>query len=165
MRHVVLLVIAFTALISIAFADETTKADRKGDARGGPFDLKSASVVHAGPDRVRHRVTGWSAGGVGPLRLDIATGGGDRPGYFVAKFEGKAGLYAFTRRGSKRIGPARFRKHSKRSYSFTFSVEPMGLPSRYRWRWVVVTPENFGGLDKLPNRGLVRHDLSSGHRD
>ena len=96
-----------------------------------------------------------------PLRLEIGTGGDGRPAYFVARFEGKAGVYAFTRTGSKRIAPARFRRHSRRSYSFTFSVEPMGLPPKYRWRWVVVDPDNPG--DRLPNRGFVTHDISTGH--
>jgi hypothetical protein len=163
MRSLLLLVTAFTAVSCVAFADETTKTDRKGDARGGPFDLKSASVAHAGRDVFRHRVTGWSAGGVGPLRLEVATGGGSRPAYFVAKFEGKAGVYEFTRRGSKRVGPAKLTRHSSRSYSFTFSLEPMGLPDKYRWRWVVVTPDNPGGADRLPNRGFVTHGVDTGH--
>ena len=162
-RTLLLFATALGVMAAIAIADQTTKTDPKGDANGGPFDLKSASVAHAGRDTFRHRVTGWRAGSVGPLRLDIGTGGGGRPGYFVAKFEGKAGIYAFTRRGSKRVGPAKFKRHSNRSYSFTFNVKYMGLPPRYRWRWVVVTPEQFNGADRLPNRGLVTHDVSTGH--
>lgn len=157
----------FTAVLtvtaSLATADETQKSDRRGDHQGGPFDFRSASVAHPGRDVVRHRVTGWKAGGVRPLRLELGDANGGRPGFFVAKFERKAGVYMYTRRGQRRVGPARLRKHTRKSYSFTFSMELLGLPERYGWRWVVVTPDNPGGADKLPNRGFVTHSLATGH--
>lgn len=161
--RLVLAVTALTITAGLALADETTKTDRRGDARGGPFDLKSASVTHTGRDSVRHRVSGWRAGGVKPLQLELVTGGGNRPGYFVAKLDGRAGVYAYTRRGPRRIGPARHRRHTRRSHSFTFNLEHLGLPGRYGWRWVVVTPDSPMGLDRLPNRGFVTHSVATGH--
>ena len=152
--------LALTA--SLAIADETQKSDRRGDHRGGPFDLRSASVGHAGRDVVKHRVTGWSAGSVRPLRLELG-GRSGRPGFFVAKFERRAGLYQYTERGPVRRGPAKLTKHSSKSYSFTLDLAYLGHPEEYGWRWIVSTDAYPAGADKLPNRGYVVHDVSTGH--
>lgn len=170
MRSILCGCAALLALTAVAMADSTTKTDPKGDLQGVPggrggFDFKSASVEHAGRDIYKHRVTSWFSDpeGFPSVRLEIATGGGSRPGYMVAKFEGKAGVYAYTRKGVKRVGPARFKKHSNKSFSFKFSIEPMGLPEVYRWRWVIQSPDVPGFIDKLPNKGLVKHDVATGH--
>ena len=172
MRTVVFFLIASFALASLAFADEQRKTDRKGDLKGVAdesrgFDLKSASVVHVGRDTFRHRVTSWNAGGISTVALEIASEVGSRPSHFVRKPRGKkAGIYMYTRRGAKRVAGARFKKHSRKSFSFTIDMEFAGLPPKYGWRWVIPNPDAFGQyVDRLPNRGLVTHDISAGHDD
>ncbi|HYH59945.1 MAG TPA: hypothetical protein VD790_12110 [Thermoleophilaceae bacterium] len=156
-----LLTLGLAATASLAMADRTQKSDARGDHNGGPFDLRSATVGHAGRDVVKHRVRGWKAGGVKSLRLEIG-GTSGRPSFFVAKLGRKAGMYQYTEEGPKRRGPAKLTKHSKKSYSFKFDMEIFGHPTRYGWRWIVVTPDKPNGADKLPNSGVVTHNLATG---
>ena len=170
MRTLILCLIASLAVAALAFADEQRKTDKRGDLKGVSgdakgFDFRSASVAHAGPDTYRHRVTSWNADakGMPSVVLEIGTGG-SRPSHFVQKPRGKkAGVYMYTRRGAKRVAGAKFKRHSSKSFSLTFNIGFAGLPEEYRWRWVIPNPDTFKPIDKLPNRGMVTHDVSTGH--
>lgn len=150
-------------MTSLAFADTTTKGDKKGDSQRGEYDLKSATVAHVDRDTVRHTVTTYNTSKQGrSLRLDLGTGPG-RPCCYVGRFDGKAGIYQYGRRGPKRIGPAKFKQHAPKKFSYTFDLKPFNYPEKYRWQWAVQVMGEFEPADTLPNRGMVTHNLATGH--
>ena len=157
----------------LAVADETKKGDPQGDTRGlpmqSPFDFRSAWVRHEGTghgagDIMIHKVVSWKRAGYRSVVLDLKTGGDDFYAT-VRKRPGKrAGIYNYY--SGEYIGPARYKKITDRSFSFTFSMEEFGLPDRYAWRWRTLakgsTDVRPRAYDKVPNRGVVRHVLSHG---
>lgn len=147
-------------------ADVTSKTDAKGDTKGSPvqssFDFKSAKVEHAGTghgagDVMIHTVTAHERAGYKSVLLDLKTGEDDFYAYVRKKPHKKAAIYNYYTH--KKIGTAKYKKLSNRSFSFTFSMEEFGLPSQYAWRWRTLAEEDKI-YDKLPNKGIIWHDLS-----
>ena len=150
-------------MASLAFADSTTKSDPKGDSKKGELDFRSATVAHAGRDTFKHTVRTYNTGKTRSLRLDLGSGGGGgRPSHMVARFEGKPGIYEFTNAGPKRVGPATFKQHTTKKFSYTFNLKHLGLPSKYRWQWAIQVKGSFEPADTLPDRAMVVHNVSTG---
>ena len=163
--------VAFLLIGGLAFADEASRSDQRGDTNGQPlqssFDFRSARVRHAGTghgagDVMIHTVVSWKRAGYKSVVLDLKTGGDEFFATVMKKPRKKAAIYNYY--SGKYIGPARYNKISDRSFSFTFSMEEFGLPGRYAWRWRTIAkgstefkPKSY---DKIPNKGVVWHDLS-----
>lgn len=157
----------------MALADETKKSDPRGDTKGAPkqsaFDFRSASVHHGGTgheggDIMVHTVVAWKRAGYKSVVLDLKTGEDRFYATVMKKPRKKAAIYNYY--SGDYIGPAKYKKISDRSFSFTFSSEEFGKPEAYAWRWRAIAegstefkPKSY---DKLPNKGIVWHDLGHG---
>lgn len=172
LRIVAVAVLALS-FAGFALADTTQKSDRKGDTKGEPmqssFDFKSAKVEHAGTghgagDVMIHTVTAWKRAGYKSVVLDLKTGEDEFYATVQKKPRQKAAIYNYY--SGEKIGTAKYTKISGRSFSFTFSMEEFGLPGRYAWRWRTIakgsTDFEQKSYDKVPNKGIIWHDLSHG---
>jgi hypothetical protein len=146
---------------SLAVADITAVTDPRGDARCDERvcpDLKSAVGDHAplDPTTLFHIVTQHNQIQSARIpRLAIDTRGSSAPEYYVAKKEGKTGV--FKARTGRRVGAADLRVNGT-GMSWSFDPSAIGDPSSYRWRVQII---RAGGkrIDSLPNRGYRTHRL------
>ena len=154
--------IAVLAFAGAAIADETLKADAKGDARGGgpmKIDLKAAGASHSS-DRLVHSIDTYGrvpGGSFSPIGLYIDTSSRRGAEYTVQAFP--EGAFVTRSRDGKRTGRASYRKVDGNTVRFRFLPKAIGRPSRYGWK---VSVEGHGDkqMDALPNRGYARHDLT-----
>ena len=145
---------------AVALADVAVRSDPR-ETTTAAFDLRTARTSHGGRDVVVHQVTGYAATArLDRVRLEIDTGGSPAMEVYVRRAGTGAGIYDI-RTNRRRAGATRVR-HSPVSWSLRFSMQFAGLPERYRWRWRVIGPDNRT-FDLLPNRGLVTHNLATGH--
>ena len=160
-------VVAATISATGASADIQTRSDPRGDTKGkevgDAFDFRSARVKHIDTrGTVRQRVTSWVRAGATGVRLELQTD--DRAGvdYYVTKARGKRpvvrNLYTNDR------ARARFKKHTGKSFSFTFNLGFAGKPPMYKWRWVTLA-QGDQTFDALPNSGFVPHRVPYGDPD
>ena len=109
-----------------------------------------------------HTVVAWKRAGYKSVVLDLKTGEDDFYATVLKRPRKKAAIYNYY--SGEYIGPAQYKKISDRSFSFTFSMEEFGLPHQYAWRWRTIargsTEPRPKSYDKIPNRGIVWHDLS-----
>ena len=159
--------IAAMTLTPVASADTQTRSDPRGDTKGKPvgdaFDFRSAAVKHL--DRrgtMRHRVVSWGRSGPRGVRLELDTD--DRAGadYYVSKAPGKPAVVRNVYTNDR--ARARFKRHSRRSFSFAFNLGFAGNPAMYKWRWVTAA-EGDQEFDAVPDSGFVRHRVIYGDPD
>ena len=153
--------LAATISAPVASADVQNRSDPRGDTKGkevgDAFDFRSARANHTERrGTVRHRATSWIRAGATGVRLELQTD--DRPGadYYVTKPPGKRPVVRNVYTNERLRGRARFKKHTAKSFSFTFNLGFAGYPPVYKWRWVTVA-KGEQTFDALPNSGFVRH--------
>ena len=139
---------------SLVVADTQKKSDPEGDTRGSmpgkPFDIKSAQVTHT-RGKVAHRIESWGPASASAAYLNIYANGET----YTANYQNGKALI-FTPAGRK-VGEARFKRHSKTSFSLILGMGFAQNPARYKWDWVVYGETST--FDKVPNKGRVTHRL------
>jgi hypothetical protein len=162
-RLAVAVLTASLGLATVAWADRTTRRDARNDIEGAPsgegFDFARAVAYHAERKLVHKFVSHYPDFARGAfVRVLIDTRGGRTPEFIVEYIpeDPKAAVYRY--RDHDRVGRATKTNPDSKTVRFSFRASAIGSPSSYRW-WGRIEGRGDNTLDRIPDRGSVKHEL------
>lgn len=157
---------ASLGIAAVAAADTTTRRDARNDIKGAPsgqgFDFARAVASHADGKLVHRFESHYPDAARGAfVRVLLDTRGGSTP-EFIVEFiprDGKAAVYSYP--DHDRVGSATKTNPDSKTVRFSFRAAAIGSPSSYRW-WARIEGTRGNTLDRIPDRGSVKHVLDAG---
>ena len=164
-RLAVAVLTASLGLATVAWADRTTRRDARNDIEGAPsgegFDFARAVAYHAERKLVHKFVSHYPDFARGAfVRVLIDTRGGSRPEFIVEYIPERRKAAVYRYRDHDRVGSVTKTNPDAKTVRFTFRASAIRSPSSYRW-WARIEGPSGSTLDRVPNRGSVKHELRS----
>lgn len=147
-------VAALTSFAGFAGADRTGIWDAVGDSEDTFYDYVAAEARHATGGKLDHRVrTAENITGANAGILEVDTDGDGTCEWAIAKFTfGEAAIHC----RQDKTKPVDIVKIAPKVMSFRFSIQTIGDPRKYHWRF---TNDNGGDGDFVPSVGWIPHQL------